>query len=47
MHMVVDCGFPVFALVTRSSAREMGLEPGKAVKAAFKANAVHLIRQVG
>jgi tungstate transport system ATP-binding protein len=39
----VDCGFPLLALVTRSSAFEMNLEEGKMVGASFKASAVHLI----
>ena len=43
MRVVVDCGFPLVALITRTSAREMGLEEGKAVTATFKASAVHLI----
>jgi tungstate transport system ATP-binding protein len=39
----VDCGFPLLALVTRTSAIEMKLEEGKPVGASFKASAVHLI----
>jgi len=39
----VDCGFPLMALVTRASAREMGLAEGMEVSALFKASAVHLI----
>jgi tungstate transport system ATP-binding protein len=39
----VDCGFPLLALVTRSSASEMNLEEGKLIGASFKASAVHLI----
>lgn len=39
----VDCGFPLLAMVTRSALLELGLQPGTAVRAAFKANAVHLV----
>ena len=42
-RVVVDCGFPLMALVTRASAREMGLAEGMEVSASFKASAVHLI----
>lgn len=43
IHVVVDCGFPVSAAITRASAREMALENGKRVTVTFKASAVHLI----
>ncbi len=43
MRVVIDCGFPVVALITRLSAQEMGLQPGQPVGASFKATAVHLI----
>ena len=43
VRVTVDCGFPVVALVTRSSAREMDLQAGKEVTASFKASAAHLI----
>ena len=43
IRVVVDCGFPLVALITRASAREMGLEPGTEVGASFKATAIHLI----
>lgn len=42
-HVVIDCGFPLMALITRASAREMGLVENRVVTAAFKASAVHLI----
>jgi molybdopterin-binding protein len=44
MRLGIDCGFPVQALVTRRSVEEMGLAPGTAVAASFKATAVHLLR---
>jgi molybdopterin-binding protein len=43
VHVTVDCGFPVGALITRASAREMELSEGSQVSATFKASAVHLI----
>lgn len=43
-RIVVDCGSPVFVLVTRASAEEMQLMQGLSVALAFKASAVHLIR---
>jgi molybdopterin-binding protein len=42
-RVVLDCGFPLVALITRASAQEMGLEEGQLITAAFKASAVHLI----
>ncbi len=44
-HVDIDCGFRLTALVTRLSAEEMALEPGVRVHGAFKATAVHVIRQ--
>jgi tungstate transport system ATP-binding protein len=43
VHVLVDCGFQVTALITRASAREMKLEAGQMVTLTFKASAVHLI----
>ena len=43
VRVVVDCGFTITALVTRSSTQEMGLAEGSQVEATFKASAVHLI----
>ena len=43
VRVVVDCGLPVVALVTRSSADELNLTEGAQVTATFKATAVHLI----
>ena len=39
----IDCGFLLTALVTRTSAQELGLVEGRDVEATFKASAVHLI----
>jgi len=43
VRVVVDCGFPVMALITRASSRDLDLHEGKMVTASFKATAVHLI----
>jgi tungstate transport system ATP-binding protein len=43
VRVVIDCGYPVVALVTRSSCQEMGLLAGQEVSATFKASAAHLI----
>jgi molybdopterin-binding protein len=43
MRVVLDCGFPLVSLITRASAENMKLKPGKTVLASFKATAVHLI----
>lgn len=42
-RVVMDCGFPLVALITRASAMEMKIEMGKNIIASFKASAVHLI----
>jgi tungstate transport system ATP-binding protein len=42
-RVVVDCGFPLVATVTRRSAEELELVPGRVVVAACKATAVHLL----
>ena len=41
--VTVDCGFPLSALITRTSANEMALKAGSKVTATFKASAAHLI----
>jgi tungstate transport system ATP-binding protein len=43
VRVSVEVGFPLMALITRASAREMGLLEGQEVTATFKASAVHLI----
>jgi tungstate transport system ATP-binding protein len=43
VQIVVDCGFPMRVLITRTSSREMELKPGRIVVLTFKASAVHLI----
>jgi molybdopterin-binding protein len=44
VRVTIDCGFPLVALVTQRSVTEMGLAPGVAVTAHFKATAPHLLR---
>ena len=43
VRVMVDCGLPVVALITRGSANDMKLVEGMPVTATFKATAVHLI----
>lgn len=43
VRVLVDCGVPVVALITRSSANEMRLTVASQVTVSFKATAVHLI----
>jgi molybdopterin-binding protein len=42
VRVVVDCGLPIVALITRGSANDMKLQEGQLVTAGFKATAVHL-----
>ena len=44
VRAVVDCGFPLVAVVTHRSVEELGLSEGARVIAAFKATAPHVIR---
>jgi len=43
VRVVVDCGFPLVALVTARAVDELGLRPGGSVEAIFKASAVHVL----
>lgn len=43
LQISIDCGFPLVALITRASVRDLELELGMQVSVAFKASAVHLI----
>jgi tungstate transport system ATP-binding protein len=45
VRVVVDCGKPIVALITRGSSNEMKLSEGQSVIASFKATAVHLIQR--
>ena len=43
VRVVVDCGFPVTALITSSSWLEMGIKEGSPVSLSFKASAGHVL----
>ena len=43
VHVAVDCGFQLSAMVTRSAVEELQLRPGAPIIAAIKAGAVHLV----
>jgi tungstate transport system ATP-binding protein len=43
VRVLVDVGFPLVAAVSARSVEEMGLRPGAAVTAVFKASVVHVI----
>jgi len=43
VRVILDAGFPLTALLTRESCRDLDLEPGSSVYATFKATAVHVI----
>ena len=44
LRVIVDCGFPLVALVTHQSVEELGLGAGAPVTAHFKVTAPHLLR---
>jgi tungstate transport system ATP-binding protein len=43
MHVVIDCGIEITALVTLRSAEDLGLSPGKDVWISVKATAIHVL----
>ena len=43
VRVIVDCGFPVSAFITRSSWMEMDIQDGSRVMVSFKATAGHLL----
>ena len=43
-RIILDCGLPVSALITKQSFREMNLRAGDLLIASFKATAAHVIR---
>ena len=45
VHVEVDCGFSLLALVTKKSTEELKLESGGQIYAGFKASAVHVIKK--
>ncbi len=46
-RVTIDCGFPLVAMVTRSTVEEFGLVSGVSVGAAIKAGAIHLVSRQG
>jgi ABC-type molybdate transport system ATPase subunit len=44
VRVVIDCGFPLVALVTQRTVEEQGFAAGSRVTAHFKATAPHLLR---
>ena len=44
VRVIIDCGFPLVALVTHRSVDELGFAAGSPVTAHFKATAPHLLR---
>jgi molybdate transport system ATP-binding protein len=47
VHVKIDCGFPLVAMVTRGAQEEMRIEMGSPVVAVIKAGAVHLVPRSG
>ena len=43
VHVKIDCGFPLIAMITRGAQEELRLEPGSPIVAMIKAGAVHLV----
>jgi len=43
VHVKIDCGFPLVAMITRGAQQELQLEYGSPVVAVIKAGAVHLV----
>jgi len=46
VHVKIDCGFPLVAMVTRGAQQELGIELGSPVVAIIKAGAVHLVARM-
>jgi molybdate transport system ATP-binding protein len=47
VHIKIDCGFPLVAMVTRGAQQELGIAVGSPVVAVIKAGAVHLVPRIG
>jgi molybdate transport system ATP-binding protein len=43
LRVLLECGFPLTALITRPAADQLGLQPGDQVIALIKAPAIHLV----
>ncbi|MDO9088485.1 MAG: ABC transporter ATP-binding protein [Anaerolineaceae bacterium] len=46
-RIVLDCGFHLVALITRSSTRDMNLSAGMSVGTSFKSSSAHLVVRTG
>lgn len=46
VHVKIECGFPLVAMVTRGAVEDLQLVPGGSVMAVIKAGAVHLVGRV-
>ncbi|MFC1938890.1 TOBE domain-containing protein, partial [Chloroflexota bacterium] len=44
VRVEVDCGFPLLGLVTKRSAAELNLTPGRSICTSFKASAIRTIK---
>jgi tungstate transport system ATP-binding protein len=47
VHVIIDCGIDITALVTIRSAEDLGLSPGKDVWVSVKATAIHVLPREG
>jgi molybdopterin-binding protein len=47
VHVIIDCGIEITALVTARSAEDLGLTPGKEVWMSVKATAIHVLPRGG
>ena len=43
LRVILDCGFPLTAVITRPAAEQLGLQPGERLTALVKAPAIHLV----
>ncbi len=46
VRVEVDCGFPLFGVITEKSKQQLDFQIGKRIYASFKATAVHVIKKV-
>ena len=47
VKVILDCGIPLVAFITKASQEEMGIEPGREMTAVIKATAIHVMPFVG
>ena len=43
--LMLDCGFPIVAYITRPSCEDLGICEGSVISASFKATAIHVMRR--